>query len=197
MAIALVKDIGRPRLNRDRAPDLGVVDVGIGDVEDARIVGLRVKDDMHLQAADAPVRFGPIAQLAKRNGGCIDQLHHLCAVASGLPIELTCHQAEGFSEDRNGSPFVGIGQGRAHQRTAAQMVVMLAIGVPTRFQPPQADCRGELGIDQRQQMVPARKRFDVDIACVTRHEPVELTPLDRFQQLTEDARCETHAPFSF
>src|SRR5207302_7008624 len=68
MAIALVKDIGRARLDRDRATDLGVVDVGIGDVEDARAVGLRVKDDMHLQAADTPVRFGPIAELPSRIG---------------------------------------------------------------------------------------------------------------------------------
>src|SRR4029077_4713109 len=73
MAIALIKDIARTRLDRDRATDLGVVNIGIGDVEDARIVGLRVKDDMHLQAADAPVRFGPVAQLAERNGGRIDQ----------------------------------------------------------------------------------------------------------------------------
>src|ERR1700730_15811374 len=65
VAIALVKDIGRSRLECNRATDLGVVDVGIGDVEDARIVGLRVKDDMHLQAADTPVRFGPVAQLAE------------------------------------------------------------------------------------------------------------------------------------
>src|ERR1700730_908867 len=35
VAIALIKDIARPRLDRDRAPDLGVVDVGISDVEDA------------------------------------------------------------------------------------------------------------------------------------------------------------------
>jgi hypothetical protein len=82
MAIALVKDIGRPLLDRDRAADLGVVDVGIGDVEDARTVGLRVKDDVHLQAADAPVRFGPVAQLAERDRRRIDQLHHGGAVAS-------------------------------------------------------------------------------------------------------------------
>ncbi len=56
-----------PAFEGDRATDLGVVDVGIGDVEDARTVGLRVKDDMHLQAADAPVRFGPVAQLAERD----------------------------------------------------------------------------------------------------------------------------------
>src|SRR5207244_12173982 len=95
---------------------------------------LRVKDDMHLQTADATVRFGPVAQRAKRNGGCIDQLDHLRALASGLPIELACHQAEGLGEDRHGPPFVGIGQGRAHQRTAAEMVMMLAMGVPPGFQ---------------------------------------------------------------
>jgi hypothetical protein len=77
------------------------------------------------------------------------------------------------------------------------MVVMLPVSVPTRFQTPQADRRGELGVDQRQQMVPARKRFDVGITGVTRHERIKLTPLDRFQQLTEDARCKAHAPSSF
>jgi hypothetical protein len=32
---------------------------------------------------------------------------------------------------------------------------------------------------------------------VTRHERVKPTSPDRFQQLPEDARCETHAPSSF
>jgi hypothetical protein len=152
---------------------------------------------MHLQAADAPVRFGPIAQLAERDGGRIDQLHHRRAVAPRLPIQLACHPAEGLSEERNRSPFVGIAQGRAHERTAAQMVMMVTVGVPTRFQAAQADGRGELGVDQRQQMVPARKRFDVGIAGVTLNERLELAPLDRFQKLAEDARCEAHAPSSF
>src|SRR5215831_11750739 len=57
VAIPLVKDIARPRLDRQRATDLGVVNIGIGNVEDARIIGLRVKDDMELQAANAPVRL--------------------------------------------------------------------------------------------------------------------------------------------
>jgi hypothetical protein len=152
---------------------------------------------MHFQAADAPVRFGPVAQLAERNGRRIDQLHHLRAVASRLPIQLACDQAEGLGEDRNRSPFVRIGQGRAYQRATAQMVVMLAVGVPTRFQAPQANGRGELGVDQSQQVVPARKRFDVGIAGVTLNQRLELAALDGFKQLTEDARCKAHAPSSF
>lgn len=152
---------------------------------------------MHLQPADAPVRFGPVAQLAERDGRRIDQLHHGRAVASRLPIELAGDQAEGLGEDRNGSPLVGIGQGRADQRAAAQVVMMLAVGVPTRFQAAQADGRGKLGIDQRQQMVPAGKRFDVGIAGVTLDEPVELAALDRFKQLAEDARCKAHASSPF
>ena len=197
VAIPLVKDIARPRLDRQRATDLGVVNIGIGNVEDARIIGLRVKDDMELQAANAPVRFGPLAQLAERNGGRIDQPYHRRTVVPRLPIQLACQQAEGLSKETTRSPFVRIGQRRAHQRTGAQMVMMLAIGVPTRFQTAQADSRRELGVDQCQQMVPARKRFDIGIASVPRHQCLELTPLDRFQQLTEDARCEAHAPSSF
>jgi hypothetical protein len=51
---------------------------------------------------------------------------------------------------------------------------MLAVGVPTRFQASQANGRGELGVDQRQQIVPAGKRFDVGIAGVTLDERLEL-----------------------
>src|SRR5205085_10278475 len=109
----------------------------------------------------------------------------------------SAHAYDQRSEESNGSPFVRIAQGRAHQRSAAQMVMVLTVGIPTRFQAAQADGRGELGVDQRQQIVPARKRFDVGIAGVARYEPLELTPLDGFQQLTEDARCEAHAPSSF
>lgn len=60
MAIALVEDIGGARLGGDGAADLGVVDMGVGDVEDARAVGLRVVDDMQLHAADPAVRLGPV-----------------------------------------------------------------------------------------------------------------------------------------
>jgi hypothetical protein len=86
-AISLPVSVARPQCwsLADRATDLGVVNVGIGDVEDARVIGPRVKDDMHLQAADAPVRFGPVTQLAERNGRRIDQLHHLRAVAELWP----------------------------------------------------------------------------------------------------------------
>src|SRR5262245_23273039 len=106
VAIPLVKDIARPRLDRQRATDLGVVNIGIGNVEDARIIGLRVKDDMELQAANAPVRFGPLAQLAERNGGRIDQPYHRRTVVPRLPIQLACQQAEGLSKETTRSPFV-------------------------------------------------------------------------------------------
>jgi hypothetical protein len=127
----------------------------------------------------------------------VESISFTMAVPSRLPIELAGDQGEGLGEDRNRSPFVGIGQGRADQRAAAQMVVMLPVGIPTRFQAPQAAGRGELGIDERQQMVPAGKRFDVGIAGVMLDEPVELAALDGFKQLTEDARCKAHAPSPF
>ena len=76
---------------------------------------------------------GPVAQLTERDGRRIDQLDHCRAVAPRLPIELACDQTEDLGEERNRAPFVGIGQGRADQRAAAQMVVMLAMGIPTRF----------------------------------------------------------------
>src|SRR6188508_1341420 len=57
-------------------------------------------------------------------------------------------------------------KGRAHQRAAAQVVVVLAVCVPAGFQPPQAGAGAKLGKDQRHQMIPACEAFDVGVAVM-------------------------------
>src|SRR5712671_5178441 len=71
MAITFVEHVSGARLDPDGAADLGIVDVGIGQIEDARAVGFGIVDDMHLHAFDASVRLRPTAQPAKGNGARI------------------------------------------------------------------------------------------------------------------------------
>jgi hypothetical protein len=120
MAITLVEYIGRAPLDGDRAADLGVIDVGIGDVEDARTIKVRIIDDMHLHAADAAIRLGPIAALAERDGRGIDQPQHGRALMARVPVELVGKQAESLGKDGNGPAPAGIRQGRAPQQVAAE-----------------------------------------------------------------------------
>src|SRR5215212_4743565 len=54
-AIALVVDVGAAGLDRHRPADFDVVDVGIGDVDEGRIVAYGIVDDVHLQAPDAAI----------------------------------------------------------------------------------------------------------------------------------------------
>lgn len=163
MAIALVEDIGRARLDRDGAADLRVVDVGIGDVEDARAIGPRIVDDVHLHPANAAVRLGPVAQLAERDRGGVDQPHHGRTFAAHLPEELAGHQGEGLGEDGHGAAPARIRHRRAPQPRAAEMIVVLAVGVPARFQAAKARRAAELGEDQDHQVIPAAERLVIGI----------------------------------
>lgn len=155
MTIALVEDVGGARLDGDRAPNHGIVDVGVGDVQDARIIGFGIVDDVHLHAADTPVRLDPAAQLAQRDGRRVDEAQHCPAFLTRSGVELACHQAEHVREDRHGPALVGVRQGRALQLAVGQMIVVLTVGVPGLDQAAQAFDADKLGKDQCHQVVPA------------------------------------------
>lgn len=129
--------------------------------------------------------------------GRVDQTQNCRALAGRLPVELVSHQAERLGKSRYGTPLVGIRQGRPHRRIAGEMVMMLAVGVPVGFQPARGGAPTELRLDLRHQMVPAPERFVVGIAVVTLDDLLELTSVDVFKQLSENARCKAHAPFLF
>ncbi|MEY9718685.1 hypothetical protein ABIA22_001175 [Sinorhizobium fredii] len=119
------------------------------------------------------------------------------AVAARLPVELAGQPGEGLGKDGNRAAGVGIGKGRAPQPAAAEVIVVLAVGVPAGFQAAQARRAAQLGIDQHHQMIPAPERLVVGVGVVIIHNPLEAAPIDRFNQLAKNARCETHAPSSF
>jgi hypothetical protein len=194
MAVALVEHIGGACLDANRAADPGVVDVGVGDGQHARAVGVGIMDDMQLHAADAAVRPGPAAQLAERDGSRVDQPQQCRAFTAHLPVDLAGKKGEGPGKHGGGAAAVGIRQGRTRQRPAAQMIMVLAVGVPARFHAAQAAGAAELGVDQRHQMVPTLERLVVRIPVMLVHNPLKATPIDRFNQLAKDARCKAHAP---
>jgi len=135
---------------------------------------------MHLHAFDASVRLRPTAQPAKRNGARIDQPQQPIAVAPRLTIQLTGQQPEGLGKDRHRPAPVRIRQGRAQQRPAGQMVMMLAVRVPARCQATQAVGGAELSKDQRDPMFPAPERFVVGVTVVAGHNRLESAPVDGF-----------------
>ena len=104
---------------------------------------------MRLHAANAAVGLGPVAQRTERNGGRIDQAQQGLAVAAGPAIDVLCEQLEGLGEDGGGPALIGVGEGRARQGCAAQVVVMLAVGVPAGLQRAKAVEAAQLGVDQR------------------------------------------------
>src|SRR3974390_799189 len=89
--IPLVKDVGRASLERHLAADFDIVDVGGSDLDATRAIVLRMVDDVSLHAADAPIRFGPLAHLAQRDRAGIHQAHHLGSLAPRFPARPLYH----------------------------------------------------------------------------------------------------------
>jgi hypothetical protein len=160
----------------------------VGDVEDVRLASVRIVNHVHLHAADAAIGFGPVADLAERDGGGIDQAQQKVAIAAGLAIQLGGDQAESLGKHRHGAAFAGIRQRRTPQRCAAQVIVVLDIGIPALQQAAQAPGAAQLGIDQRHQMIPASERLVIGVAIVPVDDRLERPPVDDFQQGGEDGR---------
>ena len=137
-------------------------------------------------------------RLAERDRGGIDDAHHLLAFPTRAGVELARHQAEGIGEDGYRPAFVGIRQGRALEPDLRpQMIVMLGVGVPGFGQPTQPTSAGELGKDQRDQMLPALEALVVGVTVVALDDRLELPAVDRFEQLDKNAIREVHAPSLF
>jgi hypothetical protein len=74
------------------------------------------------------------------------------------------------------------------------MIMMPAIGVPAGLQGAKAVEVAELGVDQRQQMVPAEERLVVSVAVASRDDRVETPPVERFDECRKNGRGIAHAP---
>ena len=69
-----------------------------------------------------------------------------------------------------------------------QMIVMLGAGVPQVDQAAQAVASAQLREDERNEMVPAVESLIVGVALMTIHNRLKDAAIDRFKNLTENAR---------
>lgn len=196
-AVGLVEDIGRTSLDQGFTADLDIIDGGLGDLDRVRDVGLGIVDDMHLHAANAAIPFGPAAELAEWDGTGVDQTDHLSPVTTGLSIGHTGQHGENASEDLRRPANIGIRQSRAGQRISTEMVMMIAVGIETQDQRPQATGMIELGIDESHQMIPAGEGFVVGVTLEALDDGGKLPAINGFKKAGENARSEAHARLSF
>ena len=117
----------------------------------------------------------------QRDGRRIDEAEQSLAVTATTPVELGRQRLEGIGKKGDRSARVGIGQSGACQRGTAEMIVVVAVGVPAGDQPAQAGGAAQLGIDEGQQMVPTGKGFAVGIGIVARRIGLEDATIERFQ----------------
>ena len=136
MAVAFVEHIGQARLDLDLSADLGVVDVCVGDVEDARQIAVRIVDDMGFHAAKAAIGLGPIEQFPQRDGGGVDQAQQFLGLGSGRAVGQGCDHRKDIGERFDGPARVGVGEGGTGDLAATEVIVGVGVGVPTGLQRP-------------------------------------------------------------
>ena len=122
---------------------------------------------MCLGAAHAGGKMRPIgAQAVQRHDGGIDQIdalgHHLPQTAMGLRHQRRQHAAE----HRRRPPPVGIGQGRALHRNAAQVIKPRRVACQSSDDLTQARGPGQLAIKHRQEMPFRRQAARIVIRAV-------------------------------
>src|SRR5258708_14481079 len=97
--IALVEDVGRTCFEFRLTADLDVIDGRRRNLDTTRDIVAWMIEDVHLQAADTAIPFGPLAHLAQRNRARADHPNHLAAFRSRVTIGLLCQHGEGFREN--------------------------------------------------------------------------------------------------
>jgi len=155
VTIGFIEDVGGTGFDSHLPSDLDVVDGCRRDLDPVWNIGLRIVDNMHLQATNAPIPTGPSAQLPQGDGARVDQAQHLRPFAPRLSIGLLRQHRKRLRENAHGSTRIRVRQRRARQRTHAQMIVILAVGVEAGLNSTQAVDTAQLHVDQRHQMIPA------------------------------------------
>ena len=176
---------------------MGVVDVGVGDVEDLRQIAAGIVDDMGLHAADAAVGLGPFEQFSQWDGRRVDQAQHFLGLGPGRAIGQTGDHRQDLGEGFDRPARVGVGKRRARDRLAAQMIVGVGVGVPARFERAQRRRAGDLGVDQHHQVLPAAERLVVSVGAPAFDDRFEPPPIEGLDELAENGRSKAHVPLSF
>ena len=128
-----------------------------------------------------------------------DQAQEFLGLGSGRAVgQAGDHRqdpGEGF--DRPARVGVGVGEGRAGDRLAAEMIMGVGVGVPARFERAQRRRPRQLGVDQHHQVLPAAERLVVSVGVPALDDRLEPPAIDGLDELAENGRRKAHAPLLF
>ena len=195
--IALVKNVGRAGFELGLTADLDIVDGRRRNLDATRNILPWMIHDVHLQAADTTIPFGPFAHLAQRDWARVDQPNHLGAFHSRGSIGFLRQHGEGFRENAHRTTCIRTRERRARNVPRPQMIMLMGVCLKGRFDSAQACDPAQLGTHHRDQMIPTFERLVVGIAVMPLDDFPKLPSINRFEELPKDAIHVLHArPFS-
>src|SRR6266852_50735 len=195
--IALVKNVARTGFQLGLTADLDVIDGRRRNLDTTRDILAWMIDDVHLQAADTAIPFGPFAHLAQRDWARVDQPNHLGPFHSRVSIGLLRQHGEGFRENAHRTTCIRTRERRAGNVAHPQMIMLMGVCLKSRFDGAQACDPAQLGAHHRHKMFPAFERLVVGIAVMALDDFPKLPSINRFEELPKDAIHILHArPFS-
>ncbi|BDV33997.1 hypothetical protein SS37A_15260 [Methylocystis iwaonis] len=192
VAIAFVEDISGARLDIGFLADLYVVHIGGRDFRAKGPIGARVMDHVHFEAVSAAVGAGVIEEFAQRDGRRIDEADHVRALPARMTVERAGEHGEEIGEDGDGPAGVGVGKGRAREPPRPEVIMRARVGVEGGNEGAQAGDPGKLGVDERDEVIPALEGFVVGVAAMPLDDLLEGAPIDRLEQLGEYSRVHGH-----
>src|SRR5882757_9679051 len=195
--IALVENVGRTGFQLRLTADLDVIDGRRRNLDTTRDILPWMIDDVHLQAADAAIPFGPFAHLAQRDWARVDQPNHLSPFHPRVSIGLRRQHRESVRENAHRTTGIRTRERRARNLAHPQMIMLMGVYLKGCFDGAQACDPAQLSAHHCHEMIPTFERFVVRIAVMALDDFPKLPSINRFQELPKDAIHVLHArPFS-
>ena len=126
-----------------------------------------------------------------------DQAHEFLGLGSGRAVGQAGDHRQDPGEGFDRPARVGVGEGGAGDRLAAEMIMGVGVGVPARFERAQRRRPRQLGVDQHHQVLPAAERLVVSVGVPALDDRLEPPAIDGLDELAENGRRKAHAPLSF
>src|SRR5882762_7100814 len=195
--IAFVENVGRTGFQLRLTADLDVIDGRRRNLDTTRDILPWMIDDVHLQAADAAIPFGPFAHLAQRDWARVDQPNHLSPFHPRVSIGLRRQHRESVRENAHRTTGIRTRERRARNLAHPQMIMLMGVYLKGCFDGAQACDPAQLSAHHCHEMIPTFERFVVRIAVMALDDFPKLPSINRFQELPKDAIHVLHArPFS-
>ena len=176
-----------------------VVQLAVGNMDEARNVALQVEQRMHLHSglggAEVRPRKGRQAQVDGRRVQCIDSVRQFQAqVLAGIQCPgLTDQPLRKVGMDAPVARLVGVGQRRAPNRLAKSHVVQLGLlSRQAHLDVSQALAVGQLGEGHDPKLLRARQCTNALVAIVARDVPGECRPGQEIHELGEQRLACVH-----